>query len=261
MGNQTSTNWDTNNYAPVGLSFNTTYYWRIDEDYASYTIRGEVWNFTVAPLVKAGNPQPSNSQQYITKKAILSWSASTYASSHDVYFGTSYNDVNISIRGSGEYMGNQTATSWDTNNYAPSGLNFNTTYYWRIDEVDRSWTTKGDVWSFTTFPEPDINSGLANWWKFDAGVQPFAWDSAGSNSGIIYGGATWTTGKIGNALSFNGISNYVDCGNWPSNYDNITVSAWMKTSTKGILVSNRYNSGGYGTWYTLSSTGIEAWRR
>jgi hypothetical protein len=31
----------------------------------------------------------------------------------------------------------------------------------------------------------------------------------------------------------------------------------MKTSKNGILVSNRYNSYSYGTWYTLSSTSIE----
>jgi hypothetical protein len=96
----------------------------------------------------------------------------------------------------------------------------------------------------------------SNWWKFDEGTGTIAHDFAGTNNGTIYG-ATWTTGKIAGALSFNGTSNYVGCGSGASNYDNITVSAWMKTSANGVLVSNRYNSGSYGTWYTLSSTGIE----
>ena len=93
-------------------------------------------------------------------------------------------------------------------------------------------------------------------WTLDEGTGIIAYDSAGNNNGAIYG-ATWTTGKIGGALSFNGTSNYVDCGSGPSNYDNITVSAWMKTSTKGVLVSNRDAGGSYGTWYSLYSTSIE----
>ena len=152
-------------------------------------------------------------------------------------------------------MGNQDANHWDTNNYAPAGLDFNTTYYWRIDEIATRCAVKGDVWSFTA--GPNIVSGLAAWWKFDETSGTIAHDSAGTNNGNVYG-ATWTTeGKIDGALSFDGTNDYVDCGSGASNYDNITVSAWMKTSTNGVLVSTRYTSGSYGTWYTLSSTSIE----
>ncbi len=61
----------------------------------------------------------------------------------------------------------------------------------------------------------------------------------------------------GTALEFDGLNDYIDCGSGPSNYDNITISAWMRTYTEGILVSNRYSSYSYGTWYTLSSIDIE----
>jgi hypothetical protein len=127
-------------------------------------------------------------------------------------------------------------------------------FYWRIDEAGPTITTKGDVWAFTTRSEVDVN--FVNWWKFDEGTGTIAYDSAGDDDGTIYG-ATWTTGQIDGALSFDGVNDYVDCGSGPSNYDNITVSAWMKTSTEGILVSNRYGSYSYGTWYTLSSMDIE----
>jgi hypothetical protein len=43
------------------------------------------------------------------------------------------------------FKGNQTGTAFD-----PGTLAAETTYYWRIDEVNGPETIKGDVWSFTT---------------------------------------------------------------------------------------------------------------
>jgi parallel beta-helix repeat protein len=201
----------------------------------------------------AVTPEPADHALGVSRYPILRWSPGENSISQDVYFGTNFNVVDTAdITSSGVYMGNQGVNYWDSNNYA-NELGTNTTYYWRIDEIGPACSTKGTVWRFTTLE----TNGPAAWWKFDEGTGTIAYDSVDSNNGTIYGGATWTTGRIGGALSFNGSSNYVDCGNGPSNYDNITVSAWMQTSTSGVLVSNRYNSGGYGTWYTLSSTTIE----
>ena len=49
------------------------------------------------------------------------------------------------------------------------------------------------------------------------------------NHGTIHG-ATWTQGKFGKALSFDGIDDYVDCGNDESLdiTDAITIAAWVK---------------------------------
>jgi hypothetical protein len=91
----------------------------------------------------------------------------------------------------------------------------------------------------------------------DEGTGTIAYDSVGDSDGQLMNGPMWTTGQIDGALSFDGVNDYVDCGSGPSNYDNITVSAWMETSTNGALVSNRYNSGSFGTWYTLFSNVIE----
>jgi len=57
-----------------------------------------------------------------------------------VYFGTSSPPPFIS---------NQTATVFD-----PGTMTGVTKYYWRIDEVNPSWTTTGTVWTFTTFLSP-----------------------------------------------------------------------------------------------------------
>ncbi len=87
----------------------------------------------------AGSPNPSSGATNVSKNINLSWSAGSGATSHDVYFGTS------SSLGSGSFQGNQSNTS-----FSPGTLNSNTTYYWRINEVNAAGTTTGSVWSFTT---------------------------------------------------------------------------------------------------------------
>ncbi|MDE2172661.1 MAG: peptidoglycan-binding protein [Patescibacteria group bacterium] len=59
-------------------------------------------------------------------------------------------------------------------------------------------------------------SGLVGWWKFDEGSGTTAGDSSGSgNAGTLEGSPlpTWTTGKIGGALSFDGVTDTVAIGN------------------------------------------------
>jgi hypothetical protein len=50
-------------------------------------------------------------------------------------------------------------------------------------------------------------NGLVGWWKFDEGSGTVAYDSSGNgNDGNLTNGPTWTTGKIGGALSFDGVN-------------------------------------------------------
>jgi hypothetical protein len=90
------------------------------------------------------------------------------------------------------------------------------------------------------------NSGLVAHWTFDEGSGPTAYDSAGTNHGSI-SGATWTTGKVGGALSFDGINDYVDGGNGASldNMPAITLAAWIYPkgwggSGEGRIISKRH---------------------
>jgi len=65
-------------------------------------------------------------------------------------------------------------------------------------------------------------------WKFDEGAGSIAYDSAGSNDGVVYG-AQWAAGQVGGALDFDGVGDYVDCGNDESlQVSEGTVSAWIK---------------------------------
>jgi hypothetical protein len=75
------------------------------------------------------------------------------------------------------------------------------------------------------------SEGLVGWWPFDEGSGTTANDSSGNNNnGTLVNGPTWTTGKLGGALSFDGVNDYVGLGN-PSSLNfsgQITFGAWIK---------------------------------
>jgi len=89
---------------------------------------------------KASNPNPVDGSLDVGLIDVLSWTAGSSATSHDVYFGTSSPP---------QFIGNQTSATFD-----PGKMAFDTTYYWRIDEVNKWGTTTGDLWSFTTLRQP-----------------------------------------------------------------------------------------------------------
>jgi parallel beta-helix repeat protein len=98
-------------------------------------------NFNLLPLPsQASNPTPVDGKTVVNTITDLNWTAGLYVTSHDVYFGTS-NPLPL--------IGNQTTTTFD-----PGEMDYSTTYYWRIDEVNSSGTTTGIVWSFTTISSP-----------------------------------------------------------------------------------------------------------
>ena len=138
----------TTTYSPGPLKLAKTYYWRIDESDGFDTYKGEVWSFTT--IGAASNPNPANGAVDIKPSAILKWDAGAVAASHEVYFGTDADTVRNATKTSPEYKGPK---ALGAESYDPGKLLFDTTYYWRIDEVneanpDSPWA--GKVWSFTT---------------------------------------------------------------------------------------------------------------
>ena len=77
--------------------------------------------------------------------------------------------------------------------------------------------------------------GLIGLWRFDEGAGRIANDSSGnSNQGTIHGEAEWVEGISGKGLHFDGIDDYIDCGNHPSLnpwIGDFTIEAWIKTSS------------------------------
>ncbi|MBN2589098.1 MAG: LamG domain-containing protein, partial [Sedimentisphaerales bacterium] len=95
----------------------------------------------------------------------LTWKPGPFAYTHDVFFGTDFNDVNDSTVDT--VLGDtiiSPAQEYDANSYSPGKLEYGTTYYWRIDEANEApddTVFKGKVWSFTTEPE-GIELGIEN---------------------------------------------------------------------------------------------------
>ena len=94
----------------------------------------------------------------------------------------------------------------------------------------------------------DISSGLIGYWNFEENNGDTAYDRSGNgNDGTIYG-ANWTTGISGNALSFDGVDDYVDIGNNVKPPFPVTVSAWVKLNELNlvsILRNDKWDSGNY----------------
>ncbi|UCD51303.1 MAG: discoidin domain-containing protein, partial [Phycisphaerales bacterium] len=96
----------------------------------------------------ARGPSPADEAIDVPRDVTLGWTPGQTAVTHDVYLGTSFDDVNESTT--------PTSAGQSAASYQPADiLDFETTYYWRVDEVngtpDRT-VFKGKVWSFTTEP-------------------------------------------------------------------------------------------------------------
>ena len=165
----------TATYNPGTLKLAKTYYWRVDEFDIIDTYKGTVWSFTTEGAV--ANPDPSNGAVDVKQTSILTWSPSVYAASHKVYFGADKDAVKNADTSSPEYKGTRALGS---ETYEPGMLEWNSAYYWRIDEVnnanpDSPWT--GPLWSFTTanflivddFEDYDVGNNEI-WWVWIDGL-------------------------------------------------------------------------------------------
>jgi parallel beta-helix repeat protein len=143
-GNQTSTYYFAGLPGcpyPDGLVPGATYYWRIDEVESDGVTRhkGEVWSFFILSG-KSYDPVPGDGEGFIDTDVTLTWEAGRGAQTHTVYFGDNPDAVEDALGGMPQTL----------SRYYPGALEFDKTYYWRVDESDGIVTHEGDIWSFTT---------------------------------------------------------------------------------------------------------------
>ena len=110
----------------------------------------------------ATDPNPADEAIDVPRDVVLSWNPMETATTRDVYFGASFDDVNDATRADPRGVlvsQGQAATTFDP----PGLLDFGQLYYWRIDEINAppdSTIFKGNVWSFTAepfaYPVPNI---------------------------------------------------------------------------------------------------------
>jgi len=105
----------------------------------------------ISPQPETYSPNPSNGKTEVQQDVILSWRVGVYADTHNVYFGTNFDDVNQA--GISDHRGVLVGENLTVAAYEPPGLlEFGQTYYWRVDEVNAppdSAIYRGSVWSFT----------------------------------------------------------------------------------------------------------------
>ena len=103
------------------------------------------------------------------------------------------------------------------------------------------------------FPPPN----LVGLWHFDEESGTIANDSSGNvNPGTLVDGPTWEAGKFGNALSFDGVNDYVEVPSASSIMPaTLTVEAWVQPGKIGARQSivSKWDGGGDAS-YSLELT-------
>ncbi len=91
---------------------------------------------------KAEKPNPANGTVGVAMP-LLQWSKGETAALHSLYLGTNPNLTDADLKSANSPM---------TMYYHAPGLQPGTTYYWRVDEIEKDGVTThtGDVWSFVT---------------------------------------------------------------------------------------------------------------
>jgi hypothetical protein len=134
-----ATNTSGTSYAPATLSGGTLYYWRVVAKNSGGSASSATWSFTTQVAAPA-LASPANGATGVPLMPTLSWSASTGATSYDVYFGTSSSPP--------------LATNTSGTGYAPATLTAGTLYYWRIVAKNSGGSASSATWSFTTLAAP-----------------------------------------------------------------------------------------------------------
>jgi len=198
---------------------------------------------------KAWNPHPLNREQDLDLSSKLTWSpgidedTGTAYTKHDVYFSTSFDDVNTGTV--------PLTTLTGPNEYTPPLLENYKYYYWRIDGVNAADEPyRGNVWSFkaiydiTQVGDPH----LLAWYKLDGDTT----DSSGyGRHPEEFDALSYTAGYIGQGLELGDFNDYAVYSFPQESRADYTVTAWAKANMLpqenfgSVLSSHRPNSGGF----------------
>ena len=270
-------------YSPGPLELAKTYYWRVDENDGNTLYKGKVWSFTTEGAVSS--PNPADGALDANPSVILTWDAGLVAASHEVYFGTDADAVANATKTSPEY---KVPKALGEESYDPGKLTLNTTYYWRIDEVndaspDSPWT--GNVWSFTTgdffvidnFEIYDTNDNQI-WWSWKDGLGYVAHHNEPAYSGNGTGSAVGDESTLSyteETIVHGGLQSMpLMFDNNKQNYANYSEAEltltdqrdWTEQGVTELSLWFRGNPGSVGSFveapfgtYTMTASGADIW--
>ena len=109
----------------------------------------------------------------------------------------------------------------------------------------------------------DIMPQARGYWKFTESGGNYAADISGNNiKGTLTSGPTWTTGKYGNGLSFDGVDDYVDLGTSSAINGvtgDLTIGAWVYitdlSTARAIMTSANNGSTGFAYHFLINTNG------
>jgi len=133
----------------TNLQANTTYYWRVrGENINGYSPWSTVWSFTTedisinAPILTS----PANNAINQLTDITLDWEDVTGATSYEYWYSTD------------QYFSTFISGTTGNTEILITGLNNNTTYYWKVIATDgTNYSNWSEVWNFTT---EDAGSGI-----------------------------------------------------------------------------------------------------
>jgi hypothetical protein len=150
------------------------------------------------------------------------------------YVAFTYNSTHLNIyyNGCEVYSGEKEYDLSSGEKLVIGAGNIGNYYDGTIDEVsiyDRALTAD-EILECYNATKPEESAAISEW-NMDEGSGEIAYDSADGNDGKI-SGATWTTGVVGSALSFDGKNDYVLVPNSENlnPLDGITIEAWASTA-------------------------------
>jgi hypothetical protein len=157
--------------------------------------------------LNAYGAKPTNGAAGVTQMPVLGWKPGLQAVSHEVYFGTDEETVRNATKTSPEYKGTK---ALGDESYDPGKLAWETTYYWRIDEVNAANSASpwiGNVWSFTTADFLIID----DFESYDAGENQiwYSWQD-GLGYGVLGSGPYFGGNGTGSAVGDDTTATYTE---------------------------------------------------
>ncbi|MCH8193505.1 MAG: hypothetical protein IIA65_05760, partial [Planctomycetes bacterium] len=200
----------------------------------------------------AWRPNPADEADDIGRDADLSWRPGAFAATHNVYLGTSFDDVSAADPAAlvGDGLG---TTSLDVGR-----LDFDQTYFWRVDEVNGApdfGVFNGKIWSFTTepfsIPITNITATASN--SFGASGPEKTIDGSGLVDDLHGVGAAdmWISGAIPATIeyAFDRAYKLHELWIWNSNQ---AIEAFVGFGAKDVVIEHSLDGE---TWTVLEGVG------
>ena len=141
----------------------------------------------------------------------------------------------------------------------------NWSFIWNTITVSKDWHTiytksfdggcYSEIKNVTVYVNNTSIADLVAYWPLNEGSGTIVYDCSGNGNTGTISGATWCEGVNGSALSFDGVDDYVDCGNSASLNitTSFTIEAWVKRASLGsmyIVAKDRNpEPSGYGMYF------------